>query len=138
MIAAFLELDHGRAAEAPLPALFLGDFDELLRCRVLGTVTGRMHLVIANTADSGPTSFTPSYLAPVLHGDVVGFDPFTASSGRAVNPVFGSILLELSIPCLFELLIKKFVDMLKRNMFRGTTLWRHMSRISHRHGKDSS
>ena len=51
VVAAFFQLDSGRTVEAALPALFLGDLDELLRRGVLGALAARMPFVVAGAAD---------------------------------------------------------------------------------------
>ena len=98
VVAAFLELDGGGAVEAPLPALFLCDFDKLLCRRVFGTLAARVPLVVAGAADFGLAApafaVLPAPVGPTagVDVDVRGSDPRAATPRGAVDAVFGGVL----------------------------------------------
>ena len=73
VVAAFLELDGGGAVEAALPAFFLCDLDEFLRCSVFGTFAARVPFVVAGAADfhSALLAFTK---LPTPVGPTAGID----------------------------------------------------------------
>lgn len=106
VVASLLEFNHRRAIEAALPAFLLGNVNKYLGGRVLGTLSRRVHFIVADTADPGPASLAFSYLASILETNVIGLDPFATVASRAVDAVSGSVLLEFSVPGLFELLIE--------------------------------
>lgn len=144
MVAAFLELDHGRAVEAPLPPFFLRDLGKPLRGFIFWTFAARVPLAVAGAAHlrSAPVAFTvfPAGIgtATGVHMDLGGLDPLAAAFGRAVNPVFRRILLIFLVPFHFETRVEEFLDMFQRNVILGAALGRHMLWIIDRHGKDST
>lgn len=144
MVAAFLELDRGRAVEAPLPPFFLRDLGKPLRGFIFWTFAARMPLAVAGAAHlrSAPTAFTvfPASIgsATGIHVDMGRFDPFATAFGRAVNPVFSRILLVFLVPFHLETRVKEFLDVFQRNMILSAALGRHMLWIIDRHGKDST
>ena len=138
MVASFLELDHSRTIVAALPAFLLGHFNENLRCRILRAVPGRVHLGVAYAANPCPASFAFAYLATILKADVIRFDPLAAMKSGAVDAIPSSVLLEFSIPGLFELLVKEPIDMLERNVLGSAAFWWHVHRIRDRHCKDAA
>lgn len=138
MIASFLQLDHSRTVEASLPTFLLRNLNKDLRGRILRTLSRRVHLVVADAADPRPTSFTLSYFATILKANVVGFDPLSAMTSRAVDTISSGVLLELPIPGLLEFLVKELVNMLERDVLSGATFWGHMGRIRNGHGEDTT
>ena len=85
-----------------------------------------MPLSITCTADFCSTSLTFSTFPSTFHVDVSWLDPFSTASCRAIYSVLGGIFLVFSIPGHLELIRKKSVDMLERDMIGCTALWRHM------------
>jgi hypothetical protein len=138
MVAPFLELDHGRAIEAALPAFLLRSLNKYLGRRILRTLSSHVHFIVAYDAHTHPASLTFPHLPTVLDSDMVRFDPFAATTRRAVDAVASSIFLKLSVPGLFEPLIKQLVDMLERNVLRSAAFRWHVGRISDRHCEDAS
>lgn len=138
MIASFFELDHSRTVEASLPAFLLCNLNKDLRRGILGTLSRRVHLVIADTAHPGPTSFTLSYFATVLEADVIGFDPLATMTSRAVDTVSSGVLLEFPIPGLLEFLVEELVNMLERDVLSGATFRGHVGRIRDGHCEDAT
>ena len=100
VVAALSQLDHGRAARAPLPALFLGDLDEAFCFGVLWTLGGAVRAVVADRADFSTAGFTFADLAAEggVEFDMFGFDPGAAVAGGAVEAVAGGVLAELVVP----------------------------------------
>ena len=58
VIAAFLELDHGAAAVAALPALLLGFFDQSVCFLIFGAVSPHVPFAIAEDAYFRPAALT--------------------------------------------------------------------------------
>ena len=113
VVATFLQLDHGAATVASLPALLLGDLDEFACGRVLGTFAGFVGFVVAEAADFCAANLAFTYFAPgFVRLDVLRFDPFSAATPWAVYSVSCCVFLELAIPGLLEGLVEEFVDVL--------------------------
>lgn len=138
MVASLFKLDHGRTIEAALPAFLLSDFNEYLCCRIFRTLSRSVHLVVAYTAYPCPASFTFPHLATILKVDMVRFYPLATMTSRAVDTVPSSILLEFSVPGLFELLVKELINMLQRNVLGSAAFWWHVSGILDRHCKNAA
>ena len=106
MVAPFLELDHSGAIEASLQAFLFGNLNKHLGGKVFGTFSRRVHFVVASTAYPCAAPLTFSHLTSVLESDVIRLDPFATMTGRAVDTISGSVLLEFPVPRLFELLVE--------------------------------
>lgn len=89
-----------------------------------------MPFPIAKATNFGFATRTQSVLFAILISmDVSGSYPFPASSGWTVDPVFGVVFLEFTIPSLLERDVKKAVYVMKWNMIVCTTLGRHVLRV---------
>lgn len=106
MVAPFLQFDHRFALVASLPALLLGNFDELDCSWVLGTFTRSVHLTVTGAADPGITSLAFADLPAVIDGDVVWLNPFAATTSRTINSVVCIVFLKFSVPVLLEVLVE--------------------------------
>ena len=142
MVAPFVELHHGRAVVAPFPPFLLCDFGKLLCGFIFGAFAARVPLAVAGATyfRSAPTAFT-IFTASVgstagVEMYLRGFNPFAAAFGRAVNAVFGRILLIFLVPLDLETCVEQVFDVFQGNMILSAALWRHMLWIGDRHGKD--
>ena len=70
--------------------------------------------------------------------NIRGLNPLPTASGRTVYTVLRRVFLVLSVPKNLELVIEETVDMLEGNGVLSATSGRHMLRIRHRHGEDTS
>jgi hypothetical protein len=136
MVATFLQLYHSLAAMAALPTQLFRLLQKRVRFFVLRAVSRAMPFPIARITDLGTTTATLGILAPMdIPVDVLGLDPLTAPSGRAVDAVAGGVLGILSVPLLLEVGVKQPLDMLQRNVVGRAALGRHVLRIPHRQPK---
>lgn len=135
VVASFLQLDRRRAVEAALPALLLGDLGEPRRGFILGTFAPGVPAPVAGTADLRTAPLAVPVLAAAARAargidmDMRGLDPFAAAARRAVDAVFGGVFLILAVPGLLELEVEEAVDVLQRDVVRGTALGRHVLRV---------
>ena len=137
MVTTLFKLHQGFALVTSLPAFFLclrKNIRRLLIARTRSTtmpsaVTVKTHLGFA------PTTFR--YFAAIFATDVGWFDPFSAFSGRAVNPVLGRVLGKFAIPRLFKAVIEKAIDVLERNVIVGAASRRHVLRVRDRKLEDA-
>lgn len=137
VVAALFELYHSMAAIASLPAFFFRRFHECLCFWIFGAFSGSVHLLRADGAYSGLALFTASNLAPMLHGDVMRFDPGATFPGRTVYSILRFVLLKFTIPQNLELVVEELLDMLEVYMLICAASWRHVSRVRHGHCKDA-
>lgn len=144
VVAAFLELDHGRAVIAALPAGLFGDLGEAGRGFVFRALPTGVPFPIAGHADLRSTplalSVFPSTVdaAGGLDVDIGGFDPFAAPPGRAVDAVLGCVFLVLLVPFHFELYVEELVDVLEGDVVAGAAGGRHVRRVGDGHCEDSA
>lgn len=139
VVAAFLELDGGGAVEAALPALLLGDPDELLRRGVLGAVAARVPFVVAGGADFGLAALALAVLAAAAVGvDVGGFDPGAAAAGGAVEAVFGRVFLVFAVPLALETVVEELFHVFEVNAVLCAAGGRHVLWVRCGEGEDAA
>jgi hypothetical protein len=127
VVATFLQLDHGAATVASLPALLLGDLDEFSRGGVFGTFAGFVGFVVAEAADFCAAKLAFTYFASgFVCLDVLRFDPFTTTALWAVYSIPCCVFLELPIPGLLEGLVEESVDVLEGDVIGCATSWWHV------------
>jgi hypothetical protein len=130
VVTTFLQLDHGRAIEAFLPAFLLGSIDELLGSRIFGAVSGQVSLVIADGTDLCAALFALAYLSAMLDCDMTRLNPFATVLTDAVDSVLGLVFEKLSIPVLLEVLVEQLVHVLQIDVIIRAAPWWHVSWIS--------
>lgn len=113
-----------------MPALLLRDLDELLRLFIFGTIATGVPFAVADGANFRVASFAFAIFASTFCINVLWFDPFPASSRRAIYSIAGRVLLELLVPFDFEFVVEEVLDMSKRYVFACTAPWRHMLRVT--------
>lgn len=118
VIAALFEFHYSLAAVASLPALLFGHLDDSVGLLVLGAFALGVELAVAQYADLGVACAASCVLAAIggVHLDLGGLDPLAASLCWAVQAVSGCVLLELSVPKDFELVIEQPVGILQGNV----------------------
>ena len=118
MVTSFSQLDCRGAVEAALPSFLFGNLGETLRSLIFRAFATSVPFSVASAADFRSAAATlPIFTATVgasrgIEVDVCGFDPFAASSCRAVDAVLRSVFLVLLIPLHLEFGVKKFLDIL--------------------------
>lgn len=119
MVAAFVQLDHGRTVVAALPAIFLGCIDEASHIVVLWALAARVPFAVAEAANFGiaaPADAIPAAACGAAAGvdmDIAGLDPLPAVLGRTVYPVLCGVFLVFLVPFDFEFHVEKSIDVLK-------------------------
>lgn len=140
MIAALLELDHGRTVMTPLPPLSLCNLHKGIGFVILGAFFPAVPLAVTEAADLGLTSAAFAILSAtsgLVKVDIGRLDPFSAAFTGAVDAVLGRVLLIFTVPLHLELDVEQLVDMLERDMISGATTGRHVLRIRDRQHEDT-
>ena len=108
VIAALFEFNYSLAAVASLPALLFGHLDDTVGLLVLGAFALGVEFTIAKHTDLGVACAASCVLAAIcgIHLDLGWLDPLSTSLCWAVETVSGGVLLELSVPEYFELVIE--------------------------------
>lgn len=65
-----------------------------------------MHFLRTNPTDARLALLASADFAPVFDGNVMRFDPGTASARGTIDPVFGLVFLKLAVPEDFEFLVE--------------------------------
>ena len=140
VIAAFLQLDHGLALEAPLPAPVFSDVEEFCRLWVVWTRSCSVPLEPAGCTHFGFAFAAHSNLAPfdARRRDMRWFYPFAATLRWAIQPIRGCEFCISLVPQRFELYVKQLIHMLQRYVVCGTAPRGHMGRVGDRQGEDAS
>jgi hypothetical protein len=134
VVATFFQLDHSITAVASLPSFLLRLLDQLRNLRILWTVCGLVHLVVAKRTYFGLASGTMSNLSALgIAMNVRRLDPLATFWERAVYPIFSVILLILAVPKNLEFEVEQLVDVLKRDVVFSAAAWRHMRWVLDRH-----
>lgn len=137
VVTAFLQLDHGFAVEAPLPAFFLCNVEQFLRVFVFWAFAPLVPFGVAFGTYFGLAFRAQAVLAALVRMDLVRPYPRPTPRGRAVKPVLGGVFFILFVPEDFELGVEEAVDIFQRYVLSGTTTWRHVRSILYRHGEDT-
>lgn len=140
VVAALLQLDHGGAVEAALPALLLGDLCEARCGFVFRALATRVPAAVTRRADFCFATRTAAIFAagvgPGRVGvDVRGLDPLATAFGGAVDAVVGGVFLVFLVPLHLELQVKELLDVLQGDMVAGAASRRHVRRVGYRHGE---
>ena len=108
MIAALFQFYYSLAAVASLPALLFGHFYNAVGLLILGAFALGVEFGIAQYADLGVACAASCVLAAIcgIHLDLGWLDPLATSLCWAVEAVSGSVLLELSVPEHFKLVVE--------------------------------
>lgn len=126
MVAAFLELDHGGAVVAALPAFAPCHLDEPICLLVPRAVSTAVPFPVAHDADPSLTSTAPAKLpsaagaSGAIDVDVRRFDPLATAPGRTIDTILRRVLLILTIPLHLELDAEQSIDVFERDMIRRT------------------
>ena len=96
-----------------------------------------MSFLVADGAYGVVTGWTDTNLPPLFEAHVFRLDPFSTAFTRTIDSILGSVLFELAIPRLLEILAKQFINMLEIDVVFGATPWRHMRRVFDRHFEDT-
>jgi hypothetical protein len=128
MVTALLELYHGLAPVATLPALSLGLLQDLVCILIARALQGAVPLAIACAAHFGLAPAALRRLAPILAVpiDLLGLDPLATALHRAVDAVARRVLGKLTVPRLLEGRVEKAVHVLEWDVVRGTAPRRHL------------
>jgi hypothetical protein len=131
MVAAFLKLYQGLAAITPLPSFVLGHLHQPIRFFVPGALSPGMEFAIAQHTHFSVTPSATSILPAIchIHAYLGRFDPFPAAFIRTVESIASGVFLIFLVPQSLELVIKKSLHVLERDVFRGAASRRHMLRV---------
>lgn len=140
VVAAFIELNHGLAAVASLPALLLCHLYKTVRLVVFGTFPPSVELGVAQHTHPGLATSTACIFSAVrqVHSYLPRFYPFATALIRAVKPISCSVLLIFLVPQFLELVVEESLDILQGDMFCSTTSWRHMLSVVDRESELAS
>lgn len=129
MVAALLELDHGGAIVAALPACVLGQARELQRGFVFRTVGCLgMPFAVAEAAHFGfaAAAFAVPAARTGVPKDAAGSDPLAAAGARAVEPVLRGVFEVFLVPLSLEFVVEVLVDVFQRDVVGCAAAWRHV------------
>jgi hypothetical protein len=111
MITSLFLLDHGLAAVASLPALFLSLLQDFGNLRIFRAVGRPVHLITAKSADFSPAARAGCEFATLFLVDMGGLNPVPTLWRRTVQAILSVVLLILAVPEGFELYVVQLVNM---------------------------
>ena len=143
VIAAFLELDRGRAVVTSLPAFQFGDLGKSCGRFVFGTILTVVPFSVAHDTYLCPAAAAfpvfPSGVcaARSVQVDICRFNPLATALGGTINAILRCVFLIFPIPFHLELQVEQLVHVFQGDVVYGAAFRRHVGRICNGHCKDA-